>query len=33
MNKTDSVGYTEFIAAAIDPSMVNNEAMLRGLFN
>lgn len=33
MNKSNSVGYTEFIAAAIDPKLVNNETMLRGLFN
>jgi Ca2+-binding EF-hand superfamily protein len=32
MNKSNSVGYTEFIAAAIDPKLVNNETMLRGLF-
>lgn len=32
MNKTNTVGYTEFIAAAIDPKLVNNETMLRGLF-
>jgi len=32
MNKSSSVGYTEFIAASIDPKLVNNETMLRGLF-
>ena len=33
MDKSKSVGYTEFIAAAIDPKLVNNEKMLKGLFN
>ena len=33
MNKSDSVGYTEFIAATIDPNIVNNETLLKGLFN
>lgn len=33
MDKSHTVGYTEFLAAAIDPKLVNNETMLRGLFN
>lgn len=33
MNKTNNVTYTEFIAAAIDPKLLNDETMLKGLFD
>ena len=33
LNKTNNVTYTEFIAAAIDPKLLNDETMLKGLFD
>ena len=33
MNQDNRVTYTEFIAAAIDPKLINDETMLKGLFD